>query len=116
MVKVMLRLEGAVVLVASVWFYFFHAEAGWLLFVVLLLAPDLSMVGFLKDTRLGSITYNLVHNYGLAAVLIVAGVAADNGLVNSLGLILSAHIGMDRVLTYGLKYPTHFRDTHMQRV
>jgi hypothetical protein len=27
-----------------------------------------------------------------------------------------AHIGFDRTLGYGLKYPTFFKDTHLQRV
>jgi hypothetical protein len=33
-----------------------------------------------------------------------------------LGLIWLAHVGADRLLGYGLKYPTGFRDTHLQRV
>jgi len=31
-------------------------------------------------------------------------------------LIWLAHIGIDRALGYGLKYPTFFRDTHLQHV
>lgn len=27
-----------------------------------------------------------------------------------------AHIGADRLLGYGLKYPSSFKDTHLQRV
>ena len=30
-----------------------------------------------------------------------------------IALIWAAHIGVDRVLGYGLKYPTAFRDTHL---
>ena len=33
-----------------------------------------------------------------------------------LGLIWLAHIGMDRAIGYGLKYPTNHKDTHLQRV
>ena len=116
MVKAVLQLEGAVVLAASIWFYFFQVNGGWALFAVLILAPDLSMIGFVKDTRLGSITYNLMHNYILSVVAIIIGVATDTDLVTLLGLILSAHVGMDRALTYGLKYASDFKDTHMQRV
>jgi len=32
------------------------------------------------------------------------------------GLIWLVHIGADRLLGYGLKYPTGFKDTHLQRV
>ena len=31
-------------------------------------------------------------------------------------MIWIAHIGMDRMLGFGLKYPTRFSDTHLQRV
>jgi hypothetical protein len=31
-------------------------------------------------------------------------------------LIWLAHIGIDRALGYGLKYPTFFKDTHLQHV
>ncbi len=116
MVKAILHLEGAVFLAASIWYYFFQVDGGWVLFAVLILAPDLSMIGFVKDTRLGSITYNLMHNYVLAVAAIVIGVATDTNMVTLLGLILSAHVGMDRSLAYGLKYASDFKDTHMQRV
>lgn len=116
MIRTVLQLEGAAVLAASVWAYFFQTDAGWVLFAVLILAPDLSMVGFIKDTRLGAITYNLMHNYVLALGVIVGGLASGAGTVTALGLILSAHVGMDRSLRYGLKYATGFKDTHMGRV
>jgi Domain of unknown function (DUF4260) len=34
----------------------------------------------------------------------------------AVALIWFAHIGMDRTVGYGLKYPTSFKDTHLQRV
>ena len=115
-VKPILQLEGAAVFASSVWLYFFEVEGSWVLFLLLLLAPDISMVGFLKDAKLGGITYDLAHNYIIAAAVIVGGAVADKDVITSLGLILSAHVGMDRSLTYGLKYPTHFKHTHMQRI
>jgi hypothetical protein len=32
------------------------------------------------------------------------------------GVVLVAHIGMDRLSGFGLKYATGFKDTHSQRV
>lgn len=46
----------------------------------------------------------------------VYGLLRDDGLVLSLCLIWLAHIGMDRMLGYGLKYPTDFKDTHLGRL
>ena len=115
MVKNILRLEGLAVFLASL--YFFNQISGdWFLFVLLIIVPDISMIGYLKDKKLGSITYNLVHNYVLALAVIFYGILANSDLVTSLGLILSAHIGTDRLVNYGLKYPSNFKDTHINKV
>lgn len=116
MVKVILRLEGLTTLLLAIGLYFFYVEASWILLVVLILAPDISMLGYVRNTRLGAITYNLGHNYILAISVSVSGVLLDNSLTTSLGLILVAHIGMDRAMEYGLKYTTHFKDTHLNRL
>ena len=115
MVKVLLRLEGAVIFLASSYFYYLTG-GNWLLFVLLILVPDLSMLGYLKDKKLGSITYNLVHNLVLSLGIIFLGVIIKDNLVTSLGFILSAHVGADRSFSYGLKYITGFKNTHMQRI
>ena len=41
---------------------------------------------------------------------------ADSETAAKVALIWLAHIGMDRLLGYGLKYPSAFKDTHLQRV
>jgi hypothetical protein len=43
-------------------------------------------------------------------------VIADAETAVQLGLIWFAHIGVVRAIGYGLKYPTGFKDTHLQRV
>lgn len=115
MVKKILHLEGLVILIASLYFYY-ATNGSWWLLILLLLAPDLSMIGYLKDKKLGAITYNLVHNYVLSIVLIAVGLLSQNPLIIQIGLILTAHIAMDRMLGFGLKYPTNFKDTHLQKV
>jgi hypothetical protein len=111
----LLRLEGLAVLAASLALYF-HADYGWLALVVLFLAPDLSMLGYLGGPAAGALTYDLVHTYTLPVALGALGVLVDSGTATQLALIWFAHIGMDRMLGYGLKYPTGFKDTHLQRV
>jgi hypothetical protein len=111
----LLRVEGAVVFVAATTLYF-HADNAWWLYLLLALAPDLSMVGYAAGTRVGALAYNTVHTLGLPVALAAAGVLAGaDGLV-AVSLIWIAHIGADRALGYGLKYPTNFKDTHLQRV
>ena len=111
----LLHVEGFAVLVGVLAVYF-HEGYGWLLLVVLFLAPDLSMLGYVGGPRLGSLTYDLVHTYAGPIALALVGVLGDAELATQLALIWLAHIGMDRLLGYGLKYPTGFKDTHLQRV
>jgi hypothetical protein len=111
----LLHAEGFVVLTIS--FAAYHELNGsWLLFSLLFLWPDLFMLGYLANVRLGASLYNLVHTY--AGPLLLGAVAVFENWRNTLlfTLIWTAHIGLDRMLGYGLKYPTFFKDTHMQRV
>lgn len=111
----LLRLEGLVVLVGSIALYA-HQGGDWLPFVVLLLTPDLSMVGYTVNARVGALAYNAAHTYALPALLMALALAAGLPLLVQLALIWFAHIGMDRTVGYGLKYPTDFKDTHLARV
>lgn len=115
MPRILLRAEGLAVVAAAIGLYF-HADYPWWLLVVLALAPDLSMLGYAFGPRVGALTYDSVHTYVLPVALGFAGVLADSRLPTELALIWLAHIGADRALGYGLKYPTRFEDTHLQRV
>ena len=112
---ILLRLEGLAAFIASIVLYG-RTDSSWIWFFVLLLAPDLSALGFLGGPRLGSTTYNIAHTYALPVILGITGLLADSDLTIALALIWSAHIGMDRILGYGLKYPSGFKDTHLSRV
>jgi hypothetical protein len=110
-----LHLEGAAIFGASVYFY----GAGhypWWLFAALLLAPDLFMLGYLKDTKWGAVIYNLVHTSTGPLLLLGIAFAFHASQCLPYVLIWLAHIGIDRALGYGLKYPTLFKDTHLQHV
>lgn len=111
----LLRLEGLAVAVGAIVLYL-DAGFGWLLLVLLILAPDLSMLGYLGGTKVGAASYNVFHTYGLPVALAVAGMVADADTATQVALIWLAHIGGDRFLGYGLKYPRSFKDTHLQRV
>jgi hypothetical protein len=88
----------------------------WLALVPLLLVPDVAMVGYLRNVRLGSITYNIGHNLATAGAALGLGLWLGIGWLAVAGSVFVAHIGMDRLLGYGLKYPDAFKDTHLQRV
>ena len=111
----MLRGEGAAMLAGSVFLYWMNGGSWWL-FALLLLAPDVSMLGYLVGPRVGAALYNAFHSYPLPTALGIVGLLAGAPLVVSVALVWFAHIGMDRLMGYGLKYPTDFKDTHLQRV
>ena len=106
-----LRLEGSILLLLSV-FAYFQMGFSWLLFVILLFVPDISMLGYLKNAQLGATIYNIFHVYLWPALLLILGWLIYPMLV-SLALIWFAHIGLDRMLGYGLKLPSGFKDTHL---
>jgi hypothetical protein len=110
-----LRIEALALFLAGVIGYLqLNGHPIWLL--PLLLAPDLSMVGYLRGPGLGALTYNLVHNLAIALVLLAVGWVTAVAPLALAGAVLVAHVGMDRALGYGLKLPTDFRDTHLGRI
>ncbi len=111
----LLRLEGLAIVAAAVVLYF-HEDFGWILFVALILAPDLSFAGFAFGPKVGAIVYDTLHTEIFPVVLGAVGLVADSRGATKIALIWLAHIGADRLLGYGLKYPTAFKDTHLSRV
>ncbi len=108
-----LRVEGLVVVAAAILVY---ARGGnsWLLFGILFLAPDLSFAGYLGGPRVGAVIYNIFHSYIAPIALGCGMLMAGRSIV--IPLIWVAHIGFDRLLGYGLKYPTGFGHTHLGRL
>jgi hypothetical protein len=113
--RLLLHVEGAVVAAAALVLYF-HAGHPWWLLVALALAPDLSALGYLAGPRPGAVAYDLAHTYALPVLLAAVGVITNAEPAVEVGLIWIVHIGVDRAVGYGLKYPSGFKDTHLQRV
>jgi hypothetical protein len=113
--RLLLRLEGAAVLMAGIAVYS-QLDVTWWLFVALCLAPDIAFLGLPFGKRIGTFAYNTLHTYILPALLAIAGLALDENLVVAIAVIWAAHIGMDRMIGYGLKYAGgDFKETHIQR-
>ena len=110
-----LRVE-AVAFLLLVGLAYHQSGFSWVLFGVLFLAPDVSMVGYLLDNRRGALIYNIVHNYAAPVAVGMLGHLIRNETLVAVGLIWAAHISMDRAVGYGLKLPSDFRDTHLGRI
>ncbi len=112
---ILLRLEGLALLAVSVLLYR-GLHASWVLFAVLFLSPDLFMLGYLLNPRVGAAIYNFVHTLFAPAIIMGLFFFTDHLRWMPYGFIWIAHIGFDRMQGYGLKYPTFFKDTHLQHV
>jgi len=109
----LLRIEGGVLLAVSLFFYR-ESHSSWALFAALFLVPDLSFLGYLAGVKVGAAAYNIVHTSTGPLILIGYSVLAAHPSLVPYGLIWIGHIGLDRMLGFGLKYPTRFNDTHLQ--
>ena len=97
-------------------FFFGHLDFSWLYFIVFLLLPDITMVGYLINTKIGALFYNTGHSFVLPAMLMVIGLLTTTSIPLMAALIWLAHIFLDRALGYGLKYDDAFKKTHLQQI
>ena len=111
----LLRAEALAGLAFAVGFYAWR-DGSPLLFAALFLAPDLAAVGYAAGRRVGTVAYNLAHTWSVPLVLLGAGLLGDKSTVVAVATIWLAHIAFDRLIGYGLKYPTAFKETHLARV
>jgi hypothetical protein len=107
-----LRLDGGVIFVASI-FLFAATHQPWWVYPVLLFVPDIFMIGYLRDTKVGAFSYNVGHSYFLPSLVVLIGWEWHHILSIAVGVIWIGHIGMDRLLGYGLKYDDNFKNTHL---
>lgn len=85
----------------------------WWWFLVLLLSPDIGMLGYVFGNKIGAFSYNLLHHKGIAIGCYLLGVYLVNEPLQCAGSILFAHAAFDRIMGYGLKYDTGFKVTHL---
>jgi hypothetical protein len=114
-VILLLRLEGLAVAAVTALLYA-RTGASWWLFAALWLAPDLSMLGYLAGPCRGARIYNAIHTYVGPAALAVSALLVHAQVALPLALVWANHIGVDRLLGYGLKYADGFGYTHLGRV
>lgn len=115
--KNLIKLEELGVLTLSIFFlYKLNMDIAWWLYLILFFSPDIGMIGYLVNTKIGAITYNLCHHKAVACLLIISGVFLTNDYLLFAGLIFLAHSGFDRILGYGLKYSDDFKHTSIGNI
>ncbi len=113
--RMILMVEGFALFALCIFVYWKFGSSWWL-FGALILAPDIGMIGYLHNPRTGALLYNALHFTTLPIAVGVCAYLWAEPLAFSIAVIWLAHIGMDRMLGYGLKYETAFVDTHLGRI
>lgn len=111
----LIKLEAAALFGLSFWLFTLMPFEGWW-FWVLLLAPDMSMLGYIFGKKAGAISYNIFHHQALAVILFLLGWYLYQKYLQLAGVILLAHSNMDRFFGYGLKTFQGFGFTHLGRI
>jgi multisubunit Na+/H+ antiporter MnhB subunit len=111
----LLHLES-LALTAAALIVYYDQGWGWGTFFLLLFAPDVSFFAFAMNQKVGARVYNVMHWAALPLALAGLGYLVDSGTLAQIATIWFTHIFLDRILGYGFKYDTGFKDTHMQRI
>ncbi len=97
-------------------FLFAESELGWWWFIVFILLPDVSMIGYAFGNKAGALLYNIFHHKGLGILLILIGYYLSITPIYISGVIIFGHSSLDRLFGYGLKYFTGFKFTHLGEI
>jgi len=110
--KTLIKLEELFLTLLSL-YLFLALDYAWWWFLILFLTPDISMLGYLLNSKVGALSYNVVHHKGLAITLYILGALVHAPWLQLVGLILLGHSSLDRVFGYGLKHTDSFQHTHL---
>lgn len=92
---------------------FNQTDYSWWVFLALILAPDIGMLGYVISTKVGAVVYNIFHHKGIAIAILCLGWYFKKPIVELSGIILFGHASMDRIFGYGLKFSDSFKHTHL---
>ncbi len=110
--NILIQVEELTVFLGCI-YLFSRLNVNWWWFPVLLLVPDLSMIGYLINPAVGAILYNIVHFKGTGVAIGLLGLAQGNRRLMLVGIMLFAHASMDRAIGTGLKYFDGFWHTSL---
>ena len=113
--KKIIKLEELGLFILGIYLFSFLSFEWWW-FLILILAPDLSMLGYLFGNKSGAFFYNVFHHRGVAVLLYILGSYFKIELLQLIGIILFSHAAMDRFFGYGLKYEKGFKYTHLGEI
>lgn len=110
--KYLIKIEELAMFLLSL-FLFSELDYPCWVYFALILTPDIGMIGYAFNTRLGSLTYNLFHHKAIAICLGFIGYYWSIPTLALIGIILFSHASIDRIFGYGLKFNDNFKHTHL---
>lgn len=113
--KNILKIENLALLILGI-LLFAQTEYSWWWFLGLFFVPDISILGYLLNPKIGAICYNFVHNFIIGIAFYLLGVYFQNIECQVVGSVLFSHSAFDRILGFGLKYSDDFKNTHLGRI
>ena len=99
--------------IATYFLSIYNLGLSFWIWLFLFFTPDIGMLGYLINTRIGAVVYNLFHHKGIALLLVATGYYLHIDIITATGILLFAHASFDRIWGYGLKYPDSFKHTHL---
>ncbi|WKL47064.1 DUF4260 domain-containing protein [Flavobacterium pectinovorum] len=113
--KTVIKLEEVGLFILGI-YLFSLLDYQWWWFLVLILAPDFSMLGYTFNNKTGAFIYNIFHHRGIAVLIYLTGCYLKLASLQLVGVILFSHSAMDRMFGYGLKYEQGFKYTHLGEI
>lgn len=110
--KNIIKLEESAMLLLSI-YALYILKADWWWYLILLLGPDISMIGYVAGNKAGAACYNFFHHKGIAVAIFAIGIIMPDVLLQIIGIVLFGHSAMDRMFGYGLKTNQGFKYTHL---
>ncbi|MBP1839148.1 DUF4260 domain-containing protein [Formosa algae] len=110
--KTVLKLEDIALFGISIWLFSLLSFSWWW-YLVLFFLPDLGCIGYIFNTKIGALFYNVLHHKGVAILLFSAGSYFTIESLQLAGVVMFGHAAFDRVCGYGLKYNDSFKHTHL---
>ena len=115
--KNILRTEETAMAALGIYFLTIHnLHLSVWIWLLLFFSPDISMLGYLVNAKVGAISYNIFHHKAIAIGIVGIGFFMKIEVVMVIGILLFAHSSFDRMMGYGLKYYSSFNDTHLGKI
>ncbi len=112
--QTILKLEEAAMTAIGIYLLtIYNLHLSFWIWAILFFSPDIGMLGYLVNTKVGAATYNIFHHKGIAIAIAAAGYYLHNDIMTAIGILLFAHASFDRIMGYGLKYSDSFKNTHL---